>query len=453
MEAISSSKLAELTGGICSSKFSTDIEVRQVSIDSRNVGKNCLFVSIRGDKHDGHSFVADIVKEPSNFAIVDDKFTADLPNLIRVADTTKALGLLSRNYRQSFKIPLVAITGSNGKTTVKEMLRSVCNAHFGADKVLATSGNLNNHLGVPLTLLELESKHSVAIIEMGMNHAGELDYLSKLTAPTMAVVNNVMFAHAGFFNSIDDIANAKGEIYNGLTSESIACVDLNIPYNKDWLKHLPTKNIFLYGNASDSQCYIKEQQQSYAIYHTSLGEIKVNLQILGEHNYLNALTVVALAINLGCSLNSIKSGLEAYGGYKGRLERKTAFNGAMVIDDSYNANPDSVKAALKAIQVLPKPHWFVFGDLKELGEKELDFHKEIGEAANYYKIDKLLTIGNLAMYAAQFFNGQKIHFESNMDIVEYCISHLPSTATLLIKGSNSLNLHEVVNGLVEPKMG
>lgn len=447
---LSAQQVLDLIGGTQSTQFDHDLLINQVSMDSRKVGHNCLFIALRGEKNDSHKFVADLVRDGTNIALVNEDFSEDLPNLIRVKDTTNALGILAQNYRQLFSIPVVAITGSNGKTSVKEMLRSVCEQHFGVDHVLATSGNLNNHWGMPLTLLELNKKHQVAIIEMGMNHSGELKYLTGLAKPTIAVVNNVMFAHAGYFNSLDDIADAKAEIYLGLDKSGIACIDMSSNYAKKYLANSHAAKIFSYGS-DDSLCYLVNISSIGAIYHTPLGELEIKLAVLGKHNYYNALTVIVLAINLGCSLAEIKLGLESYQGYKGRLEQKIAFNGALIIDDTYNANPDSVKAALEAIQALPRPHWFVFADLKELGQQEIKFHQEIGAFANQCKLDKLITVGSLAKYSTDIFTGEKMHFENNEDVVKYCTSHLPSEATILIKGSNSMRLSEVAERLTRKK--
>lgn len=447
MERLDIIALAQSCNGEVSGNFNKSCNIESITLDSRKVIQNCLFIAIKGDNHDGHDYVAKVVEDKSNFALVSNDFIPDLPNLIRVADTTIALGAISSFYRNQFKIPVVAITGSNGKTTVKEMLKSVCSYEYGDEHVLATSGNLNNHWGMPLTLLELSSEHKVAIIEMGMNHAGELEYLTKLAKPTIAVVNNVMFAHAGYFNGLADIANAKGEIYHGL-ADGIACVDMSNQFAFNWLSNdVEAKNIYKYGTES-TECYIKSLGSDYSIYHTSLGDLEIRLKVLGQHNYNNALTVIALALNLGCSLQSIKLGLERYSGYKGRLERKNAFNGALIIDDTYNANPDSVHAAISAIEHLPKPHWFIFGDLKELGDNEILYHKEVGEFANQHQIDKLITVGNLSKHASDNFHGEKIHFRTNEDVVKYCTSHLPKHATLLVKGSNSMRLFDIVNELV-----
>lgn len=449
MLAIKADQILKMSKGIANDKFNHDEIINNIIIDSRQASKNSLFVAVKGENHDGHNYLAKVVCEPTNFAMVDETFISDLPNLIRVKDTTKALGVLASNYRQLFNIPIVAITGSNGKTSVKEMLRSVCICEFGTEQVLANIGSLNNHWGTPLTLLELNQEHKVAIIEMGMNHSGELTYLSKLTKPTMAIINNVMFAHAGFFKSINDIAAAKGEIYSGLSNDGLACVDVSSQFSSSWLDYLTKHDIpvFKYG-AKDTNCYIKEINFNSATYVTPQGEITISLKILGQHAYVNALTVIVLALNLRCSLSAIKKGLESYQGYKSRLERKIAFNGAIIIDDSYNANPDSVKAALQAIQELPKPYWVILSDMKELGKFELEFHKEIGLQMNEYQISKLLTVGDLAKHAAKYFRGDKIHFAHNQDIVQYCLLNLPQEAVVLVKGSKATHIYEVVEKLL-----
>jgi UDP-N-acetylmuramoyl-tripeptide--D-alanyl-D-alanine ligase len=302
---------------------------------------------------------------------------------------------------------------------------------------------------MPLTLLEMSDNHKVAVIEMGMNHSGELDYLSKLASPSHAVVNNVLFAHAGHFNGLEDIAKAKGEIYHGLANDGLACVDMSSEFAKMWLENdIKIKNIFEFGRA-ESKCYIKNIDIDSATYVTPLGELQVSLKVLGKHNYINALTVIALAVNLGCSLADIKNGLEGYTGYKGRLERKVAFNDAIIIDDTYNANPDSVKAALSAIQIFNQEKWFIFADLKELGADEENIHINLTKDIQHNDITKLITVGKLAKLTSDNFSGDKLHFETNDDVVKYCMSHLPNNVVLLVKGSNSMRLFDIVNQIVK----
>jgi UDP-N-acetylmuramoyl-tripeptide--D-alanyl-D-alanine ligase len=444
------SQVAKMCGGELSPGSNADIPILRCIIDSREACANDLFVAIKGENHDAHDFVMKIINAIGG-AIVAKDFVPNLPNLIRVTDTTYALGLLASNYRQLFSLPVVALTGSNGKTTVKEMLKNICDVQFGEKHVLATTGNLNNHWGMPLTLLKLGQQHQVAILEMGMNHSGELNYLSSLAKPTVAVVNNAMWAHAGFFKDLADIAKAKGEIYNGLLPNGVACVNMSDNFGTYWeelaLNLGQGVRIYRYGT-KDSNVYIAKHDDSGNLeIVTPLGLIKTKLQVLGEHNYANALTAVTVALNLNCSLENIGKGLASFSGYRRRLERKRAFNGAVIIDDSYNANPDSVKAAVTAIKNLPKPHWFILGDLGELGEFTHKLHHELGEFIGVQHIDKLLTVGELAKIASNSFVGDKLHFLTNQEMIAYCLTHLPTSATLLIKGSNSTKLSDVVDQL------
>lgn len=453
------SEVAEFCGGELSAESEPGLLVNQVVIDSRKALDNTLFVALNGNNYDGHAFVQDACSKYKLACLVNkDQLlksgnsdeVMQLPNLIFVEDTTRALGNLAAAYRKKFNIPVVGITGSNGKTTVKEMLKEVCENQFGKDKVLATDGNLNNHLGMPLTLLKLTPEHKVAIIEMGMNHKHELEYLTNLASPTLTVVNNVMLAHAGFFNSIEDIARAKAEIYHGLSKGGIACINVLEPLHPIFAENVPSGIERFYYGSKQTGCYITSSNSDGKLnISTVYGELELKLQVLGEHNQRNALTVVALALNLGCTLLNIKKGLNDFKGFPRRLERKTAFNGALIIDDSYNANPDSAKAAILAIKQLPSPHWLVLADLRELGEFGIPAHREIGEFAAENGIDYLLTIGELAAFANSTFQGDKLHFTANDDIVKYCLNNLPANATLLIKGSLSTNLKEVVSKLLK----
>ena len=447
-------EIALMSGGTLSVGSDLSLLIDNVVIDSRIAKDNSLLVAIKGGKSDGHDFIANAVAKFKVGALVDKSYyestlssTKVLPNLILVDDTIKALGLLAKNYRETLTIPIVGITGSNGKTTVKEMLNLICESEFGVGNVLATEGNLNNHIGMPLTILKIKPKHKVAIIEMGMNHSGELTYLSNIAKPNIATINNIMLAHAGNFNDLEDIATAKGEIFSGLMDDGVAYINQSSPYQDLWQNH-PGKNIYF--GKPGSICYIKYSDTgSKFTLDGVLGEINCELKVLGEHNKLNAMTASALAIALHCSSKNIQQVLNNYKGYKGRLERKEAFNGALIIDDSYNANPDSVKVAILSIKDLPKPHWFVFADLGELGKFSKDSHAEIANFATQNGIDCLLSYGEDSKITHSVFKGTKMHFTSIEDIVKYCYEHLPKSATLLIKGSNSMNLASFVSKIVK----
>lgn len=441
--------IALLSGGILSKGSDPQLVINDITIDSRTVDSNKLFVALMGEKCDGHNFVEPtLTKFKLAAAIVSNTFTVSLPNMIYVDDTVKALGIFAANYRKRFNAKIVAITGSNGKTTLKEMLNSILVTKFGENHVLATHGNLNNHLGVPLTLLRLEQSHQVAIIEMGMNHPKELDYLTKLAKPDLALVNNVMFAHAGFFSGLEDIANAKAEIFHGLGDSGIACINTSNQFDELFVSQVPANaGIYKFGS-KDSGLYLESADNlGNIVIVTPIGKMRTKLQILGVHNAQNALMVTALAFKLGCSLADISLGLSSYGGYKHRLEQKNAFNGALIIDDSYNANLDSVKAAILAIKNLPKPHWFIFADLGELGKFSSKVHEEVAVFAMNEGVDCLISIGELSRITHDKFNGTKSHAMTKSAIVEYCHNNLPKTATVLIKGSNSAELWTIADDL------
>lgn len=417
--------------------------ITNVTIDSNNAKENSLFVAIKT----GHNYIEDSLNKGALGAIVEQN-PQNLPNMLVVEDTCIALGVLASIYRETFNIPIVAITGSNGKTTVKEMLKLICTHNYGASHVLATQGNQNNHLGAPLTILNLEDHHKVAIIEMGMNHTGELDYLVNLIKPTISLITNVRLAHAEFFTDLTAIALAKGEIYNSLTKDDIACVNMQSEFSDLWLDKLQNlcAKVFKYGSTS-SGYYIKNAKCNYFDLVTPYGIKPIHLKVLGVHNADNALSAVVIAFNLGCSLANVTKALSEYGGYTGRLQPKTAFNGALIIDDTYNANLDSVKAAILAIKDLPKPHYLIFADLKELGKFSEESHKEVGRFAQENQIDVLLTVGEQAKLAHIDFSKDCMHFNSNQEVVDYCLANLPKNATLLVKGSNSMKLKDVVSKL------
>jgi UDP-N-acetylmuramoyl-tripeptide--D-alanyl-D-alanine ligase len=441
---------------MCEGKIIGNAEIKlhmnNIVIDSRQVVKNSIFVAIVGNNHDGHGFIANAIMNGAEVIVVNNKYTEFQPNItyIIVDDTTKALGRIAHTYRLHFTIPFIAITGSNGKTTVKEMLKSIACKEYREFEVLATDGNLNNHLGVPLTLLKLNEQHKVAIIEMGMNHFGELKFLSNLVIPTIAVVNNVANAHIGNFNSLDDIAKAKGEIYDGLTESSIALINQGSDYANYWTSLITDPKINKqYYNSHDSDYYIKniDTNHNTSIMSINKQDYTVELSVLGEHNYYNALTAITITSLLNYKVSSMLAGIKNYQGYKSRLERKKAFNGAIIVDDSYNANPDSVKAAILAIKDLPKPHWFILGDLKELGVFSDEKHYDVGLFAKANAIDVLLTIGDMVIPANQSFGDNSLYFSNKQDIIEYCQNNLPMSATLLIKASKSLKLWEIADAL------
>ena len=441
-------QIAKICGGrIVGNK---DIVIHGIVIDSNKAHLDNLFVAIIGEVKDGHDFIPDAIKNGVRSIIVAEKFTTFMPGVtyIIVKDTTKSLGDIAHFYRMMFDIPIIAITGSNGKTTVKEMLKSICIAEYGEENVLASRSSLNNHWGMPLTLLELKPEHKIAIIEMGMNHFGELTYLTKIAVPNLAVINNVNAAHLGNFNSMDDIAKAKGEIYSGISENGIALINDTSKYCSYWTNLIETAKIKIkYFSSVESGYYIKSINDNVGLFSINNEEFTIKLNILGQHNYYNALTAITIASLFNVKIVNMIKGVANYNGYKSRLEVKKGFNGITIVDDSYNANPDSVKAAILAIKTLPKPHWFILGNLNELGVFSIDKHREIGLFAKENGIDRLITIGSDTLYTIESFGENAFYFNNKKEIIAYCKNNLPSTGVLLIKASNSLKLWEISDAL------
>lgn len=443
--------IAKYINGKLSANSNISNIIKSVSIDSRNIQQGDLYIAIKGDKHNGNDYINECFNKGAVACISDEEKYLSSSNVIYVKDTILALGQLASNYRNAFNIPILAITGSNGKTTLKEMLLNICKLEYGEESVLATKGNLNNHIGVPLTLLKLNAKHKIAIIEMGMNHKGEIHYLSTITKPNIAIINNVMLSHIGFFKSIREIFEAKGEIFDGLVDNGTACINTNINGYEDYIIAIKKLNrnikIYKYGKSEDN-CYIETFTKDGAIIIINKEKLEINLQVLGKHNYDNALSVIALADSIKIPSSIIKKGLDSYLGFSRRLEKKIAFNNASIIDDTYNASPDSTKAALLILAECASPKWFIFANMAELGEMSQELHENIGEFANG-KVDFLITIGKLAKFAYNKFLGQKIHFNNNIDVIKYCKNNLPPNATLLIKGSKVTHMDEIVKELVK----
>lgn len=445
-------EICNVTNSVKHSLTNLEAFVTEVVINSKEIKPGSLFVAIEGLNHDGHNYIQEAFEKGAVAALVCAESSNIKPNsthLIYVDDTVKALGDIAKYYRKKFNIPVIAVTGSNGKTTIKEMLRSIFAYQLKPENVLASSDNFNNHLGLPLSILKLRPSHKVAIFEMGMSDFGEISYLTHLASPTIAAVNNVLRAHIEAFDGLMGIAKAKGEIYSGLAENSIACININEPMHKVWFEMVPRlAKIIEYGNNKTSYYFEYDEVNQNALFVTPQGRVTIKLKVLGIHNYNNALTALILAMESGCSLENITKGLIEFPGFKQRLEQKTAFNGALIIDDTYNANPDSTKAAILTLKHFPKPHWFILGDLKGLGEEAPNYHLEVANYLNEHKIEKLLTIGELTKFAHNGFKGAKEHFDTQEQIVEYCLNNLPVNATLLIKGSRTMALENVVNKLL-----
>jgi len=423
----------------------------KVSTDTRKLVKGDLYIALRGEHFDGADFIAQAAQSGAVAALVNQDACgmqdSAIPLLV-VPDTRLALGQLAAYWRNQFDIPLVAITGSNGKTTVKEMLAAILRVAAGsADAVLATKGNFNNDIGMPLTLLQLNAQHRYAVIEMGMNHPGEIDYLTMIARPQVALINNASGAHLAGMGSVEAVAQAKGEIFAGLQHGGSAIINADDEYAPLWRKLAGASSLLEFG--LNQQADVSGVWQPLATglrleVRTPLGDFTADLQVPGEHNARNALAATAAAIALNLPLENIVAGLEAFAGVSGRLQRKPARHGATVIDDTYNANPASMRAAISVLAQAGGRRLLVLGDMGELGENAADFHAEIGREALQAGIEQLYALGELSRNAAREFGSNAQHFASVEDLQAALEKQLDAHTTVLVKGSRFMKMERVV---------
>jgi UDP-N-acetylmuramoyl-tripeptide--D-alanyl-D-alanine ligase len=432
-----------------------DIEFTSVGSDSRVVTPGMLFVALKGDRFDGHDFVREVLAKGAAGAMVERAWADANPGLplIAVNDTRLALGQLAGAWRRRFAIPLIGVTGSNGKTTVKEMCAAILCAQFGGgDAVLATTGNLNNDIGLPLTLLKLRDSHRAAVIEMGMNHAGEIDYLTHLAAPTVALVNNAQRAHLEGLGSVQNVALAKGEIFPGLPADGVAVFNADDAQAGIWRELSRERRQFTFG--LDQPADVRGRYTGHGLggalhLATPQGEIQVMLAVPGSHNASNACAAVAATLAAGAPAAAVRQGLEQFTGIKGRLQRRSGRKDAVVVDDSYNANPDSVRAAVDVLAAVPGKRIFVMGDMGEAGVAAGQFHDEIGGYAKSHGIDRLFCLGDLSAAAAANFGDGGQHFQRVEDLVKALLAELDAQTTVLVKGSRFMRMERVVNAIIE----
>ncbi|MBU1665696.1 MAG: UDP-N-acetylmuramoyl-tripeptide--D-alanyl-D-alanine ligase, partial [Gammaproteobacteria bacterium] len=377
--------LHEAAQALNASAVGADVALGVVSSDTRNLPPGCLFVALKGPRFDGHTFAAKALENGAAAVMVAADFGLNVTPALVVEDTRIGLGQLAAWHRSRMPAKIAAITGSNGKTTVKEMLAAILAAEVGKGAVLATAGNLNNDIGMPLTLLKLTPEHRYAAIEMGMNHTGEIAYLSDLARPDVALVNNALRAHLEGLGSVEAVARAKGEIYAGLKDDGIAIINADDPHAELWRGLAGEHKVLSFGFAEGADVRIEVQgtrdkgqgEPGTALplapcplhLNTPAGRIETTLQVPGEHNLRNAAAAAAAALALGVSTDAVARGLAAYGGSKGRLQAHPCILGATLIDDTYNANPESTAAALSvAVEARGRAAaWLVMGAMAELG--------------------------------------------------------------------------------------
>lgn len=418
------------------------------SMDSRQVAANELFIALPGTRVDGHDFLALARERGAVAALVEKKVSDPLPQLV-VADARLALGRLAAWWRTHYTCPVIGLTGSNGKTTVKELLAAILD-RCGA--TLATQGNLNNDIGLPLTLLRLRSSHRYAVIEMGANHPGEIAYLTGIAQPDVALINNAGPAHLEGFGTVEGVAHAKGEIFSGLASKGIAVINADDAHVSVWENILVGRRIARFGlseRADVSAQWEGDASGSRLHLRTPAGSAHATLHLPGQHNVLNALAATAAALAVNVKLPDVALGLESARGAPGRMQIKTGRNDACIIDDTYNANPASVQAALDVLAACRGRRVLVLGDLAELGDDKVALHHSIGIAATAAGIDALFTVGTLSTHTGSAFRGEHRHFATQEELMANLIPMLALGVTVLVKGSRSAHMERVVGALTE----
>ena len=427
--------------------------ISSISTDTRKIDQGALFIALVGEKFDAHDFATQAVDGGAGALLVQRELNVATPQLL-VADTKLALGQLAAWVHDSCKTPTVAITGSCGKTTVKEMVASIMSAK---GRVLFTAGNFNNDIGVPLTLLRSTPEDDYAVIELGANHIGEIAYTTSLVKPLAAVVNNVAAAHLEGFGSIDGVKQAKGEIYQGLAPGATAIVNLDSQGNEFWHSVLADKTVKTFSVANQQADFwakdIRLNENSEACFEmvTPVGHIDIQLGIVGQHNVSNALSAAALALELGATLSEIQHGLAHLAKVQGRVDVSQLTPNIKLIDDSYNASVPAMKAAIDLLGSFSAKRWLILGNMAELGEESLALHRQVGEHAAPFQFENVLTYGHDTKVISEVCHGR--HFENHADMIAYIEQQLSQSDQdshiLLAKGANSAGMGKVAAALKE----
>ncbi|PPI88649.1 UDP-N-acetylmuramoyl-tripeptide--D-alanyl-D-alanine ligase [Candidatus Pantoea edessiphila] len=450
MITFSLSELSEIING---KLHGNDLLLNNISIDSRNVKSNTLFIAIIGKRFDAHNFAVDAVNNGAKALLISRYLPISVPQII-VQDTSLALGALSSWVRKQVSARVVALTGSSGKTSVKEITASIFRE---CGKTLCNKNNLNNKLGVPITLSELTKEHKYVVIEIGASNLGEIDYMTKLISPENALVNNISLAHLEGFGSLSNIAKAKGEIFNNLPPKGIAIINADSNDWLNWKNHLNERTVWsfsLKNNNSNFFAYnIKINQTNTSFFmQTPYGIIQSFIKLTGKHNIYNALAAAALSLSVGIPLKAVNNGLSKFHALPGRLFPIYLSKHQIVLDDSYNANVASMEAAIEVLSLMPGYRVMVVADMAELGKDSKQLHRELGIYIRNKAIDLVISIGNLSFLVGKY-SKKGEHFKNkNLLIKRLELLLLEHTKiTILIKGSRSSAMEKVVEGLLQNK--
>ena len=438
------------------------VQVDRVHTDSRSLQAGDLFVALRGERFDGNQFIAQAKAQGAVAVVCEGSGEAQalaqgLPALV-VPDARIALGELAAGWRAQFDLPLIAVTGSNGKTTVTQMIASILRAHAGED-ALSTQGNLNNDIGVPLTLFNLRDHHRIAVVELGMNHPGEIAYLSKLAQPTVALVNNAQREHQEFMGTVEAVACENGAVLQALPDTGVAVFPSDDAFTAVWQTLSVARAQRTFGMTVDAKAQPGDVRAAVVVWQSGAWQFTLNtpegtapvlLHIAGRHNVKNALAASACALAAGVSLSAVAQGLMAFEPVKGRsraMVLRTTGGDITLVDDTYNANPDSVRAALDVLAELPAPRLMVLGDMGEVGNQGPEFHAEVGAYAAERGIESLFTLGELSVHASQAF-GAAQHFADMDSLLAVATAQVGQFQSVVVKGSRFMQMERVVQALL-----
>lgn len=446
------------------------ISISRVGSDSRQIQSDELFIALSGDRFDAHDFLSDVAAAGASAALIShqEKCPANLA-AVCVQNVKQSLGALAKAWRAQFSIPVALVTGSNGKTTVKEMIASIFRAAAGEEHTLVTRGNLNNDIGLPLTLLHMRSTDRLAVIELGMNHPGETAELALIAQANIALINNAQREHQEFMSTVEAVAKEHATALSSLPLDGVAVFPADSEFSTVWRQAASGRKVIDFALSTNSAVATasvtgKLLASGRIEIATQLGKIEVQLNTLGSHNVRNALAASAVALGAGLSLEQIKVGLESFVPVNGRMQSKLLNAGRTLIDDSYNANPDSVRAAIDALKQSGNASWLVLGDMGEVGDQGPAFHEEVGAYAAEQGVSKLFALGEQCKFAVQGFNDSQktqlassaTHFTSLDQLLEELHAALADQDSskqvhldILVKGSRFMRMERVVQALLE----
>ena len=442
--------LSQIAAAVNGRLVGADVTVEGVSTDTRAIAKGALFIALAGERFDAHDFLDQAMAAGAGALLVADagKLPAGVSAVV-VDDTRLALGRLAAAWRARFALPVIAVTGSNGKTTTKEMIAAILKVAHGA-AVLSTRGNLNNDIGLPLTLLGLSAAHRAAVIEMGMNHPGEIAYLAPIGAPTVALVTNAQRAHREGMGDLDEVAREKGAIFSGLPADGVAVINADDAYAGYWRGVAAGRPVrsFAIDGAADVVGKVRQHGLETAIdLSAPEGEVHIALRIPGRHNAGNAVAAAAACLAAGVPLAAVAAGLESFSGVKGRLQRRAGKLGAEILDDTYNANPDSVRAGIDVLASTIGRKLLILGDMGEIGEACAQYHDEIGGYAKSQGVDLLFALGEATKAAVRNFGDGARHFCHVDKLIAAADKELGPDTTVLVKGSRFMKMERVADAL------